>query len=119
MKSLAIDDNGDLIFNGTDLEVVDGLEQLAQEAEMSVGVAKGEWFLDEDAGTSYDALYNRPFNESEFRNDVIEGLSGTTQELSLLSATFSKPTTDRKTRLDISLKTTDGEILNISDLEVG
>lgn len=118
MKSFAIKD-GDIIFDGTDIGIVENLQQLAQEADISVGVAKGEWFLDEESGTSHDALYKKPFNESEFKTDVIEGLSGCSQQLMLLDAEFSKPDSDRKIRVDLVIKTVDGEILNLDELEVG
>lgn len=118
MRAFELSDKGDLIFNGTELVMTEGLHQIAQEMELSVGTAKGEWFLDEDEGMDYSSLYDqRPFNKDEFRNDAIESLDGTTQPLIVTELLIGKPI-GRSVKVELKAETEDGELIQINDLEV-
>lgn len=119
MKAFRLTDNGDLDFNGSEFVMIEDLHQLAQEAEFSFGTRKGEWFLDENEGMDFSALYQKPFDENEFRTDLIESLQGTTQQLDVMEANFGNVTPDRKISLDVKMETSDGRILNLENTEVG
>lgn len=119
MKAFHMTNDLDLDFDGRELVFTEGLHQLAQEAENSIGTRKGEWFLDEEEGMSYDALYHKPFNKNEFRTDMIESFSGMTQPINMLEAKFGQPNAFRSIGVEVKLRTVDGEILQLDDLEVG
>lgn len=117
MKALKIAGN-DLDFSDYGLSLCDGLEQLAQEAKMSYGTVRGEWFLDEEAGMSLESIKTKPMNEVEFKNDAIVALEGTSQEIETESIEIKKDTITRKLNVEVKLKTVDGYILPITNMEV-
>lgn len=119
MKAFEMTDDGDIRFDGRDLVLVEGIHEIAQEMEMSFGTRKGEWFLDELEGANFDALYNKPFDENEFRTDLIESLSGATQQINVLNMNFGTVTPTRSISLVVEAQTEDGELIQLNQLEVG
>lgn len=108
----------DLDFSNYSLTLCEGLEQLAQEAKVSYGTVQGEWFLDEEAGMSLESIKVKPIDEVEFKNDALLALEGTSQEIETESIDLVRDTVTRKLTVQVTLKTVDGEILPITNVEV-
>lgn len=117
MKALKIAGN-DLLFDNYTLQLCSELEQLAQEAKMSYGTVLGEWFLDEEIGMSLESIKTKPMNEVEFKNDALLALYGTSQEIETESIDLKQNTINRELTVEVKLKTVDGEILPITNMEV-
>ncbi|BFH11059.1 DUF2634 domain-containing protein [Paenibacillus melissococcoides] len=69
-----LDSTGDLIFADGELQMVSGPEEIAQAARVVLGTNLDEWFLDPDAGTSYDVLLQKQPNEEAIRETVYSAL---------------------------------------------
>lgn len=117
MKAFSMDDD-DLEFNGKEFVVLHGIDQLAQEAEMSVTTIKGEWFLDEEIGFDMSSMKVKPFNPNEFRHDIIASLQGTSNVLSVTKLDLEPNYDTRKAYVTFEAITDEGELLQISRLGV-
>lgn len=117
MKAFSLDGD-DLEFNGKEFVVLHGIEQLAQEAELSVGTIKGEWFLDEEAGFDMSSITTKPFNANEFRTDLIASLEGTSSTLSVTKLDLDLNYQSRKAFVTFEAITDQNELLQIATLGV-
>lgn len=117
MKAFSMDGD-DLEFNGKEFVVLHGIDQLAQEAEMSVMTIKGEWFLDEEIGLDMSSIKTKPFNPNEFRHDIIACLQGTSNVLSVTKLDLETNYEDRKAYVTFEAITDQSELLQISRLGV-
>ncbi|MCE5168534.1 DUF2634 domain-containing protein [Paenibacillus profundus] len=72
--NLLLDSSGDFVFEGGELKMVSGQEEIAQAARVILGTNLNEWFLDPDAGTNYDVLLQKQPNEDAIREVVYTAL---------------------------------------------
>lgn len=116
MKAIKIDENGDWVYENGAFVMIEGDEQLAQEARISIQTSKGEWFLDLDAGMDRKPLFAKVFNENNAKNSIIESLMGTSEPLAAEKIAFAK--VDRVRYVDLVLRKEDGELLNVEGVRV-
>lgn len=66
--------NGDLVFEGGELLMIDGPDELAQSAQLTLGTNKGEWFLDPDLGIDFDVFNAKRPSIEAMRDEIRAGL---------------------------------------------
>lgn len=116
MKALKLDETGDFILENGEFVMIEGDEQLAQEAEISIGTKKGEWFLNLDEGMDRTPIIGKNFNENGARSSIIESLIGTSEPLAAESIVFAK--VDRTLLVDAEFKKEDGTRLSVEGVRL-
>lgn len=117
MKAFALDKNNDIIFANNELQLVTGNDQLAQEVKVSLTVAKGEWFLDETEGLNRYSIMRKNPNKDEVREDILEAISDTSEEVVVDSMTFSD-IIDRKASVTMTMRKTEDDEIIVSEVDV-
>lgn len=76
MKSLKLNDNGDLNFNDINsLEMVEGENEVRQRIRLGMGTYLGEWFLDTSLGMDWFELLQKENGRDEIKRAVLEYLN--------------------------------------------
>ncbi|CAH1190288.1 hypothetical protein PAECIP111893_00258 [Paenibacillus plantiphilus] len=73
MQSLKLID-GDLVFDGGELQMIDGPEELAQSVRIALGTNKGEWWLDPDFGIDFSLFFGKDLSQEEMREEIRQAL---------------------------------------------
>lgn len=117
MKSLKLDESGDLVFQNGTFVLVEGDDELAQQIRSSYKMRKGEWFLDEEEGMERDPFFTKLFDEDEARDAIIESTSETSEPLEYEEITFTHMA-NRRLQVDVKVKKSDGETLEVEGVEL-
>ena len=118
MKSLKLDESGDLVFENGSFVVIDGDDELAQQIRSSYKMRKGEWFLDEDEGMEREPFFTKLFNEDDARDAIIDSTSETSEPLEYEDIIFTKVENSRRLQVDVRVKKSDGETLVVEGVEL-
>lgn len=116
MKALKIDETGDFIMENGSFVIIEGDEQLAQEARISIETLRGEWFLNPDEGMDREPFLGKSFNENNARSSIIEALMNTSEPLRVEQVTFT--TIERVLFVDVSLRKEDGSTLFVEGVRL-
>ncbi|AOH54494.1 hypothetical protein ABE28_009025 [Peribacillus muralis] len=117
MKSFKLDEKGDLILQNGSFIMIEGDEELAQQARISIKTEKGEWFLDPEEGMDRGPLFSKFFNEAEAKDNILESTMGTSEPLNFESIIFNRDTRNRKLTVDIIMRKEDDETLALEGVE--
>lgn len=115
MKSFKLDENGDFVLQNGSFVMVEGDDELAQQATIAIKTSKGDWFLDPDEGTDREPLFAKIFNESEAKESIIESLEELSEPVTVEEITFSR--VNRTLSIDLTLAKEDGSLLNVEGVE--
>jgi hypothetical protein len=116
MKTLLIDQTGDLVFKNGDFVLIEGDEELAQSVKVLLQTSKGEWFLDESFGLDRNSIFSKNFNEEEAKNSIIEVLAQEERIASVEEITFSRIA--RELYVTLSLLKQDGTALLLQEVNI-
>lgn len=116
MKTLLLNQEGDLTLIQGSFLWVEGDEELAQSVRIILGTAKEEWFLDEAFGLNRDPLFAKRFNEIEARDSIIEALTAELRIAAVEDITFRIE--GRVLFVDLKLRKQDGETLRVSEVSM-
>lgn len=116
MKTLLLDETGDLVLEQGSFLWIEGDEELAQSVRMILGTAKGEWFLDEEFGLDREPIFVKKFNENEARDSIIEALSVEPRIASVEEMKFTRE--GRVLSVDLTLRKQDGETLYVQGVNL-
>lgn len=116
MKALKIDENGDWVMKDGEFVVIEGDEQLAQEARISIQTVRGEWFLNLDEGMDRSAILGKNFDENNARSNIIESLMNTSEPLMVEEITFTK--VDRTLVIEPTLRKSDGTTMEVGGVRI-
>ncbi|MFD1777004.1 DUF2634 domain-containing protein [Paenibacillus rhizophilus] len=117
MLSLKVDETGDLVFAGGELQLVSGPEEIAQSCRMAVGTNKGEWFLDLDFGIDFSRIMGKSVTEDDVRDELTEGMF---QEPRIQTVDSVDVIFDRAARTftaDIKATSVNGDIITVEGVE--
>ncbi|GED69383.1 DUF2634 domain-containing protein [Brevibacillus reuszeri] len=105
--------NGDLAFDEDgELLTIEGPEEIAQCAAITLGTNKNEWFLNPQMGIRFMAFLDKKQSEEEMREEIRQGLFQEPRIKTVESIDFS---IDRKKReLEVRFQATaiDGALIN-------
>ncbi|WP_088005597.1 DUF2634 domain-containing protein [Indiicoccus explosivorum] len=74
MKTLKLDETGDLALDKADLVFVDEVEEVRQSLYLAMATNKREWFLHPDFGLDFKAIIGKP-TDSQIRAAIIATIS--------------------------------------------
>lgn len=74
MKSLALDERGDLLIQNNVFQMVDGKELIRQKVQEIINTNKGEWFFDWEQGIDFSNILGKGVTEEEVRAEIEDGL---------------------------------------------
>ena len=121
MADLLLDATGDIIIDSTgDLPLVTGAAAIAQDANLRVGLFKGEWPLDRRVGIDYrNLIFGRKPPDAVIRSiydQVLRETAGVT-EVNQLTISFNRRTRALEVRAVVQTK--DGTALVFRDILLG
>ena len=59
MKGFALDEQGDLLIENGEIQMVHGADLTKQTIKSVLGTKNGEWFLDWEEGIDYNAIFGK------------------------------------------------------------
>lgn len=74
MKSLALDERGDLLIYNNAFQMVDGKELIRQKVQEVINTNKGEWVFDWEHGIDFSNILGKGVTEEEVRAEIEDGL---------------------------------------------
>ena len=88
MKDLAVDANGDLILNKSDLQYVQAKNAIAQKVRLILSTNVGEWELNENEGINFRAILVKNPSEDAILDTVRAGLRQVDESLEITEYKF-------------------------------
>lgn len=74
MQGFMLDDDGDVVINNNDIQLVENEELIRQKVRNVLSTNKGEWFLNEDEGINFDNLLGKNNPEELVRAEIEQGI---------------------------------------------
>lgn len=117
MLSLKVDDTGDLVFSGGELQMVSGPEEIAQCCRMAIGTNKGEWFLDLDFGVDFSRILGKGVTDEDVRDELTEGMfqDPRVQTVDAVNVVFDRSA--RKFTADIKATGINGDVITVEGVD--
>lgn len=111
MKNLLLID-GDLVLEGGELQLVEGLDELAQEMRVELQTNRGEFFLAPTEGLPFDVILRKLPNQEAIRGAISGTLNKNPRirRLDEVKTTFNR----QERRLDIQVRATGAEGENVT-----
>ena len=114
---LKLDTDGDILIDGDGLQLVSGLEGVAQLCQIALRLFKGEWFLNLDKGMPwFQEILGEKFDEGLIRHrvtDVLLAVPGV-KSIATLSVTQSGPDILITSSVTTAFGDTEPDTLNLS-----
>lgn len=104
--------DGDLVFTGGELQMIEGAEELGQEIEIELQTNRGEFFLAPDDGLPFEAVLQKKPDPEAIRAAIADTLNRNDRVVSLddVQAFFNA----KNRSLDIKIRATGQEDVTIS-----
>lgn len=109
MFSLLLQD-GDIVVDGNDLQLVADVEEVAQCVEVVLGTNKEEWFLNLDLGIDYTNVLEKSTN-AQARNEIILGIAQEPRIETVDAVTILNDKGSRARSIKFEATSTDGEVI--------
>ncbi len=116
MKTLLLRD-GDLVFAGGELQMVEGPEEVAQSCRVILGTRQGEWFLNPDMGIDFDVFLGKNPIREQMEDELRAGLDQELRIQSVEDITINK--TDRTQIVSFTATAVDGQVISEEEVEIG
>lgn len=101
-------EDGDIVF-GEDIQMVSGVEAVAQMVRIRLQMFKGEWFLDANLGMPwFDEILGYTYNETLTRKRVRDLILGTEGVIELVSLELSFESSTRELTITWTATAEDG-----------
>lgn len=110
MKSFALDNNGDLLIENNQIQMVENENLTRQKIGCVIETNKGEWPLNVDEGINFTNLYGKNRNEDIIRNEMVQGLYQVDPKLMLDTFSYTENTEERKSNVRFTAKDNTKEI---------
>jgi len=110
MKSLHLNDNGDIEFDNLgNLKMVEGADEVRQRNKISLSTRKGEWFLNLNFGIPWLKLLGNKAKEDEIKQEIVKTLESDDAIGSINSIEINTDNATRDAVIDISGTLTTGD----------
>lgn len=111
--------DGDFVFDGSDLVMVEDSEELSQEAYVALQTNQGEWFLDGAVGIQHSVVLQKQPDQEEIRAEIIQGLrqTGRIQTVDELSVVFDR--SERKLGISFRATGSEGQTIQQQGVNIG
>ncbi|MFP7414370.1 DUF2634 domain-containing protein [Priestia filamentosa] len=111
--------DGDLVIEDNNLIMVEDDEELAQSVKSVLQTRKGEFFLDEEHGMSFDNILGKVADQAATRDDIIEAVSQEERIRSVTDVSFSDNPKTRIREVKMTLEKEDGAELELEEVVIG
>ncbi|QBL97925.1 hypothetical protein EauM23_00032 [Exiguobacterium phage vB_EauM-23] len=112
--------NGDLILSGNDFQMVEGIDDVGQSVESTLGTNLGEFELEPELGIVYLNMVGKGIAEEDIQAEIFAGLSQEERIESVSEIEVDRDNTNRNTTVRFSAVTDTGETIESEvDLNVG
>jgi len=116
-KTFRLDSNGDIVINELKrLEMVEGLDKVAQDVSVILKTVRGSFPLDPDFGVDYIRIVESGFSKKVIKSEIRRALSRYPYLKSIDSIEVSHPDENRHVAVSISLTVTSGESIGVEVL---
>lgn len=112
MIGFELDQNGDVLIKNNQIQMVNGNELIRQTARSIIGTNKGEWFLNEDEGITFENILGKFVDEDMIKSEIEEGLSQIDSSFSITEFSYEFDSVKRKLKVSFSAVNDDGTIVN-------
>ena len=85
MQDILLNKHGDIKKANGDFQFVSGKDEVIQQLKQILKTNKGEWFLNNDYGISYENLHQKKINEDLIKDCVRDGISQCSDDITIES----------------------------------
>ncbi len=114
IKSFALSDNGDLLIEGNQIQIVVGANLTRQKVECVQGTNQGEWPLNIDEGINFSNLLNKPKDEEIVRNEIAQGLKQVDEAFFVDQFSCTYDLFKRKLAVAFTARNDNGDVMKIT-----
>lgn len=115
MKDLLLVD-GDFVFDGRDLQLVSGVDEIKQTVANNLRTRKEEFSLDENIGLDRTYLLGKDFDEEIGRADIVEAICQDERVQQVDEIDFTKDSHKRNVAATVSFTALDGTKVSIEQV---
>lgn len=112
MIGFELDENGDVLIENNQIQMINGDELIPQTLKSVIGTNKGEWFLNEDEGITFENILGKFVDEDIIKSEIEEGLSQIDSTFSITEFSYEFNNDKRKLYVSFSAVNDDGTIIN-------
>jgi hypothetical protein len=110
MKSLYLDNNGDLVINQlNNFKMIDGEDEVRQRNRLTLGTRAGEWFLDSSFGLPWFELMEKGVTNDEIEREIVAALLEDDSVKEITEMEFNLDKSKRKLNIYLEGTLTGGE----------
>lgn len=112
-RTFKLDSSGDIVIKLRRLEMVEGLDKVAQDIRVILKTIRGSFPFAPDFGVDYIKIVGSGFNRKLIENEIRKALSKYPYIKSIDSIEISDPDPNRRVAVSISLTVISGEQVNV------
>lgn len=117
MRTLKLLD-GDLCFDESELQMVEGNEEIAQSVLISLKTRLGEFKLDENVGLDRANVLGKALNIEEARYDIVEAIMQEERITSVDQLEIHDDRTTRTRKVDLKMSINETESLELGEVDL-
>ena len=106
MKTFKLDHSGDVVITNNQIELVEGVELIAQTLRQVIGTNLGEWFGDEEEGVDFQVILTKNPNYDLIRDTINTAVNKVADSLNVAIETDNFTFEAYERNLDISFTLT-------------
>lgn len=118
MKSLALNEEHDIVVKHGKMQLVEGAELKRQSAECVLNVKKGEWKFDSELGVDFSPILkkNPDLSNDTLKSILMDGLSQVDESFVIQQITSNYDKQNRKLTVGVIATTDENEVVTLSDV---
>lgn len=111
MIGFKLDEKGDILIENNQIQMVSGDELIKQTVKTVIGTNKGEWFLNEDEGITFENILGKFVDEDIIKTEIEDGLLQIDDSFSFTGFCYEFDTDKRKLSISFSAVNDDGTVI--------
>lgn len=112
MNGFELDENGDVLIQNNQIQMINGDDLLRQTVKSVIGTNKGEWFLNEDEGITFENIKGKYIDEDIIKDEIEQGLSQIDESFSITEFSYEIDSNNRKLEISFSAVNDDGTVID-------
>ncbi len=109
MKGFALDQNGDVLIENSQISMVNGGSLIQQKVRSVLRTNLGEWFFDWDEGIDFSNILGKGINEELVRYEIERGLAQVDSTFTITEFAYRADHVGRKSVVQFKAQTQNGE----------
>lgn len=111
MIGFKLDEKGDVLIENNQIQMVSGDELIKQTVQSVIGTNKGEWFLNEDEGITFENVLGKFVDEDIIKTEIEEGLLQIDDSFYITQFSCKFSSEKRKLEVSFSAVNDDGTVI--------